>query len=456
MTNVVKFKKDVAANNVNTMGLDPSERYFTYNNQGQLRFDHHLVKDDILFDQPIYRSDIGIVRYDNGVYKRSTSGDIYHIIQQKIGIEATSHRKREILDLILHQNEMKPLSCFNKGIKILNVKNGIYNLTMKQFQKHNKGYFWTLQLPIEYDPEAQCPAILGFLHDLFDEDGVRLVIEWLAYASLSFADPDKILFLLGSGGDGKSTLLNIFKSFLGTDNTSSMSLDDLTTDKFSMAHLYGKLANICGDISSKVIENTGIVKTLTGGEELYAQFKGVDGFMFQSFAKLIFSANELPPTSDKTNGFYRRIFILPFEKKIPEEKKVSRAVLDKRLTTPKELSGLLNLVIEAIHRLKENDYKPTMTDSVRKSIEAYKLSQDKVAQFINEEFELDHGKKVEMKHFYAAYQNWCTDSGVKSEAKRKISEKLQNDGYTVAKGTANKTWVFGLNFLKNSDYYMEN
>lgn len=448
---IEEFIQDEEVKNV-VVANDPW-RYYTQNYQGQWKFNCHMVKDEILKEHPIYRSDIGILRYENGVYRRSTTADILHIIQEKIGEEATVSRKREILDLILHEKKAIPLSDFNKAPQILNLKNGIYNLRTKQLQKHMPCYYWTIQQPVIYDPEAKCPAIMEFLHDILDEEGVQFIIEWIAYMSLPHTDTDKMLFLYGSGGDGKGVLLNIIKHLLGQGNIMSMSLKDLAADKFSRAHLYGKLANICGDIDNGVLENTGDIKALTGGDDIYAQFKGVDGFTFQNHAKLMFSANELPMSTDKTNGYFRRIFILPFEKPLAEEKKVSRAIIDKRLTNPKELSGFLNLVIEAIHRLEKNNYKFTVPQSAKRALEKYKYSHDKIEQFIDEE--LVKEDKVTVKHFYHAYQDWCKDNGIYSESKQKVNEQLRVKGYRVSKGSGNKDYIFGISFNPRSVYHTE-
>lgn len=435
--------------------IEMPSKYYVTNHQGQLKFNIHLVKDEILQEQPIYRTDIGLLRYENGVYKRSLNDDILHIIQDKIGQDATDSRKREILGLIKHEYSLKPLNGFNQGVRIINVKNGFFNLTTKTFEPHNKFIHSTIQMPIEYDPEAQCPAIMEFLHDILDADGLQFVIEWLAYMCLPYTDPDKMLFLFGNGGNGKSTLMNIFKAFLGIDNITSMSLTDLQDDKFSRAHLYGKLGNICGDIDNRVLNNTGIIKSLTGGEHVYAQFKGIDGFQFQSFAKLMFSANELPMSVDRTHGYFRRLFILPFEKDIPVEKRVSRTVLDRRLTTQKELSGLLNLVIEAIARLEKNDYKFTIPQSAQLALQQYKHAHDKLEQFIDDECKIDKSNdqlKIQAKYFYTMYVTWCDENGYKAEAKRKITDQLKAKGYECKKSTGNQLYYFGISFHLDSEY----
>ena len=267
----------------------------------------------------------------------------------------------------------------------MNLKNGIYSITDGIFHSHTKKCLWTIQSPVEYNPEAKCPAILDFLHDVLDKDSVQFLIEWIGYMMLPYTDTDKMVFLYGTGGNGKGVLINIIQHLLGADNITNMSLNDLEEDKFARAHLYGKLANVCGDIDNRIIENTGIIKSLTGGDFVYAQFKGIDGFNFRSFAKLMFSANELPMSKDKTEGWFRRMFILPFNKKVPEEKRIARSELDKKLSSPEELSGLLNLVIAAIHKLERNGYKFTVSDAAEQAVQAYKHSHDKVEQFMIEE-----------------------------------------------------------------------
>ncbi|MED4534843.1 phage/plasmid primase, P4 family [Metabacillus fastidiosus] len=395
------------------------------------------------------------MQYKNGVYVRVSNDDIMHTIQKKIGHEATESRKREILSLIKHEHELVPLHKFN-DVYQLNLQNGIYDYLVNQFVDHSRGIYSTIQLSVKYDPEAECPRILEFLNDILDEDGVEFVIEWLAYMCLPQTDPDKILFLQGKGGNGKSALLNIIKNFLGITNITNMSLNDLTDDKFARAHLYGKLANICGDIDNRVLENTGILKSLTGSEPIYAQYKGVDGFNFQSFAKLMFSANELPMSKDKTEGYFRRIYILPFEKHLPEEKKVSRTVLDKRLTNQKELSGLLNLVIDKIKKLRANGYKFTIPAAAKRALDEYKYAHDKIEQFIQAECkadQLNNKIRVSVKHFYKSYSDWCSENGVMPESKRKVTENLRNKGYETAKSTGNASYIFGLTISTDSYFY---
>jgi len=264
------------------------------------------------------------------------------------------------------------------------------------------------------------------------------------------------VLLYENGGNGKSALLNIFSHFLGTQNITHMTLHEIADDKFMKAQLYGKLANICGDIDSKAINNTGIIKNLTGVEPIQAQFKGIDSFSFQSFAKLMFSANKLPKTIDKTNGWFRRWFIIPFEKSIPEEKKIERSELDKRLTNPKELSGLLNLVLEAVKKLEKSGYKFTIPETAKKAIDEYQLASDDLAQFIQEHCVVNKSRNIKVRwtHFYSCFKDWfISENNEIPDSKKIIQERLAEKGFKVELGAGNNRWLMGLSFKENSEYF---
>ena len=95
----------------------------------------------------------------------------------------------------------------------------------------------------------------------------------------------------------------------GRVNVSNKTMEQLILDRFSRAHLYSKLANICADISEKRLSDIGTFKLLVAGDWIDAEFKGKDSFTFPNKAKLWFSANlpPLPPVESEDDGaFYRR------------------------------------------------------------------------------------------------------------------------------------------------------
>src|SRR6202022_4257649 len=120
-------------------------------------------------------------------------------------------------------------------------------------------------------------------------------------------DVQKLILLHGEeGSNGKSIFLTSITAFLGRNNVSNVPLHKLESDKFAPAQLWGKLANICADLSDVKLETSGTLKAITGGDAIYAEFKYRDSFRFVPTAKLLFSANQLPRSKDVSNAFYDR------------------------------------------------------------------------------------------------------------------------------------------------------
>jgi phage/plasmid-associated DNA primase len=138
-----------------------------------------------------------------------------------------------------------------------------------------------------------------------------------------------------SGDNGKGTFIRIIESFVGLENTSHVSLQDLGEDKFAAADLYGKMVNTFADIVTDKIPRSGTFKMLVSGDTIRAQRKYGQPFDFRNFAKLIFSANQIPDTEDRTFAYYKRWIILKFEKVFRENKDTN--LIDK-LTTLEEPS----------------------------------------------------------------------------------------------------------------------
>ena len=123
-------------------------------------------------------------------------------------------------------------------------------------------------------------------------------------------------------------------AMLGDKNVANVSFQALTENRFATAQLFGKMANLHADIPNKTIENTAQFKEITSGDMIQAEEKHKNPFSFRNRAKLIYSANEPPSSKDNTEGFHRKLLIIPFPTKFTMS-------MSQNLFTPKGLSGLL-------------------------------------------------------------------------------------------------------------------
>ncbi len=143
---------------------------------------------------------------------------------------------------------------------------------------------------------------------------VFTALELIGYCIYRTAKYEKALLCIGKGSNGKGTFLKLLDRFLGPKNVSHVSLQDMNEDRFAIAGLHGKFANTFADLKSGKLTTAGNFKMLVSGDFTRAQKKYGQPFEFSSYAKLIFSANEIPQSEDKTFAYYRRWIIFFFEK----------------------------------------------------------------------------------------------------------------------------------------------
>jgi putative DNA primase/helicase len=211
--------------------------------------------------------------------------------------------------------------------------------------------------------------------------------------------------LVGDGANGKSTFIRLLKEFLGASNTASISLHDLQGQRFATAQLNDKHANLYPDLESKALYQTGIFKALTGEDQLTADKKFRDHFNFVNHAKMIFSANRVPESSlDDSDAFYRRWIIINFPNKF-QGSTADRTIIDK-LTTPEEMSGLLNLALKALRELLASGQftNDTSTDAKR---EQYIRLSDPVRSFVMDCVDASPQDWVKKDEAYQAFCQYC-------------------------------------------------
>jgi putative DNA primase/helicase len=206
---------------------------------------------------------------------------------------------------------------------ILNLQNGILNMHTLELTPHSPDQLSLVQLPVNYDPNARCPQITKFLRQVLHREDVVTALEVIGYCLYKTAEYEKAAMLVGSGLNGKGVFLKIIEALVGLENTSHVSLQELDADRFAMEGLYCKMVNTFADLKRIKLKSTGHFKMLTSGDTIRAQKKFKDPFNFRNYAKLIFSANEIPESEDQTYAYYRRWLILEFEKVFDDENKDS-------------------------------------------------------------------------------------------------------------------------------------
>jgi D5 N terminal like/Family of unknown function (DUF5906) len=182
--------------------------------------------------------------------------------------------------------------------EIINFRNGLYDWHTDTLHSHAPDVLSTVQLPVRWNPAADCPQFDTFLRQVVAIDMIPTVWELIGYLMYSGNPLHKAVMLMGSGCNGKGTLLRVLTALLGARNVTSVSLHDLANTRFTTVSVFGKIANIAGDIDATYLESTARFKAITGQDTISAEHKGRDRFDFSPWAVPVFSANKIPPSSD--------------------------------------------------------------------------------------------------------------------------------------------------------------
>jgi putative DNA primase/helicase len=209
-----------------------------------------------------------------------------------------------------------------------------------------------VQLPVAFNASAECPAWEKFVADVFPEDARELAWDIPAWLMTPDTSIQKAILLVGEGANGKSVYLAGLRTFLGRTNVASETLHRLESNRFAVAQLVGKLANICPDLPSASLAGSSVFKLITGGDCITGEWKFKQPFPFVPFARLIFSANHFPRSADASHAYFRRWIILPFGRTFDPSEQIPREVLDAQLAAPSELSGLLNKALGAVAAIR--------------------------------------------------------------------------------------------------------
>ena len=360
-----------------------------------------------------------ILYYDEGVYRKGGEQLIKQKVAEIWGDHATAHDMNEIINIIQWSTYTDRSEFDNMKIAL---ENCVLDLETFQVLNHSPEIKTIIKIPVYYDPDAKCPAIDKFLHEVLHPEDVPTIYELIGYCLYPRYHIHKAFMFVGDGSNGKSTLIELIKTFLGRENVVSIPLQKLEYDRFSLAQLYGKLANLYADLPDIALKSTGVFKMLTGGDPLSADVKFSREFInFTNTAKLIFSANKIPKTYDDTDAFFRRWVILNFPNKFEGDKRDENIL--QKLTTKEELSGLLNKAIEGLKRLlSRGDF--TTTRSTEEWREAYIRMSDPVGAFVMDMVEEDPLGTVTKDDLYNAFVEYCKLVRLPIKAKNVFSAEL--------------------------------
>lgn len=286
----------------------------------------------------------------------------------------------------------------NPDIRHVNVANGLIYLTpsgeiIDFIASWNPEYFTTVKLPVSYNPNATCPAWEKFVNEVFPEDAQQIAWEIAALLMVPLKNKAaSAIILKGPKNTGKSTFQNAITAFIGKSNISNLSLEQFG-ERFQDSQLKGKLVNIVGELPAIKLsaKTVNVLKRLIGNDMLSGEIKNGPSFMFESYARCLFSCNEMP-TCDSDDAFFDRFNIIPFNRKQFSKDPLKEQEINDSLSSPEELSGLLNMALRHLPKVITKGI--TASISMMEELEEIRIDNDPIYGWFHEHIEPDEEGKL--------------------------------------------------------------
>ena len=376
-----------------------------------------------------------IYHYNSGVYTPNGEVIIRKILESMYGYDLNISKRSEIREHIRNKTYHK-ISEFDSDINIINMTNGLYDIQKDELNSHSPDHLSMNQKPIIYDPNMPAPeCFIKFIKHIVYPTDVWTLIELMAYTFYRDNPFEIITTLNGNGSNGKSVLFGLLTALHGAANVSSVSLKTMIERPYGLFDLVGKDVNLDAELSNTIYD-TAILKKITGRQRTRVEQKNQKAFDTSLHTKLWLSANKIPQTGDETNAYYRRNVLIgcpnTFEERdyTPSYPDCERCKLealdrqkedmtqgifkldpdlDKKLTTPEELSGIFNLLMFALRRILKEKRIFLTEKTIESRRQKYDMAVNPVKAFldiaIDEESTESH--MITKAALHEAYKYFC-------------------------------------------------
>lgn len=303
--------------------------------------------------------------------------------------------------------------------------------------------FCSNRLSVNYDPDAAVPVRwLQFLSELLHPEDIPTLQEYLGYCLIPSTKGQKMMLIIGKGGEGKSRIGLVMRSILG-DSMNVCSIQKLETNRFSRADQENKLLMVDDDMDMSALPKTNYIKSIVTAEgKMDMERKCLQSYQSQLYVRfLCFSNGALTALHDRSDGFYRRQIVLTTKDK-PAERE-DDPFLAEKLAAEKE--GIFLWCLEGLHRLLKQDYRFTISKRALENVETVRRSSNNIMEFLRSDGYIRFRAEGEAssRQLYEAYTQWCEDNAQKALSANRLSSELMQNAALYHVEDTNNIYVAG-------------
>ena len=367
-------------------------------------------------------------------WERVDETDILNAIDEQAIINTVnSKEKTEILEALRQvSRKNKPKEIKKTWIQFKDV---IVDILTGEKINATSEYFVTNPIPHKPNDEGfeETPVMDRIFEEWVGKDYVRTLYEIIAYSLIPDYPIHRLFCFMGTGLNGKSKYLELLRRFIGSSNCCSTELDVLLKSRFEITRLHKKLICQMGETDFDEMSKTSILKKLTGGDLIGFEYKNKDTFDDINYAKIIIATNNLPTTTDKTIGFYRRWLIVDFPNQFSEKKDILAEIPDE------EYGCLANKCIIILKDILETR-EFTNEGSIEERRDRYEARSNFLEKFLELFTESDIDGYITSADFYKKFISWSKEQRHRTMSETSVGLGMKELGIEKSKKYFN--WLY--------------
>lgn len=334
----------------------------------------------------------------------------------------------------------EPSCAFEPDRRYIVFNNLVLDVETGDLLDHDAKYKTDMVFDFDYDPKAKSILWDKFMAETVQDDGMRKAFQMFCGAFLANRKKFKIehiCLLVGTGLNGKSVMAEAVVGLFNKQLKSVYSPEQLfksSQKEYYLADIDGKVVNYCDDVSNKDFSG-GDFKAFTSGAEFAGRHAYSRRPMKVSRVPLmICNVNEIPPTTDDTDGYYRRLLPIVCPNVITEDK--IDTSLSSKLATVESKQAIFNWLIEGYKMLMANNGKILVSDSIKSVKTAIKNESNSVRRWITEsdmiavtpQGKMD-GRWKPLFEWMSLYQDYCKRYNEPPKTQKSVSKVFKELGF---------------------------
>ena len=309
--------------------------------------------------------------------------------------------------------------------ELLCFKNGVIDFNAKTFRRGQPDDNLSKTTKIDYIPldadkhRQHINEINEFMAQLFPEEELRNYMwEHLASTLIGTNREQTFNIYIGGGSNGKSKLIELMSACLG-EYKAVLPITAVTQKRAMIGGASPELAVLKGVRYAVMQEptkgdriNEGILKEITGGDDMTARALFKNTITFVPQFKLVVCTNVLFDIKSNDDGTWRRIRLCPYKSKFCEEPKSDdpeepyQFLIDKNLDV--KIKTWVNVFMSMlVKKAFETDGKVKTCAAVTASSNKYRNTQDYLSEFLRDKIRpADENTYIKKTEVYEEFKKW--------------------------------------------------